>query len=670
MNKGNDFFTIFLSAVSVLLPAIVSADNNIEFLSKKVISNLRSSVYEVVAPKIESDKIKYARELPFDKLSFQERNEKYFSIGTAFFINDKQLMSAAHVFGLEDFSLYYKDISIRGSQGDVYRIKNIIKYSSVRDMVIFDLEKYPESIVPLQFSKHAEIGDTVFTVGNVQGEGISFRAGQVAAFTYEPEFGQWKDIRFTAPASPGNSGGPLVDIKGNVLGVVVKKNESENHNVAVPATEVENLGKRAEFFLRNVVLSLNDEQNNIARDWKIELQLPDNVEDLAKKAQLSLNEFYHVLGIDLDDKFKEHYFPRGKRFRAYLRNQTFIRNFGVLKSDADFNEWSIEGSATKTIPLTKNQNIIISKNKLSDFQVIIEKPSGVPLQAFISDPRLVMESMLKGVPITREVGVDRVRVESLGDPEKIDYWQDKLGRKWVSSLWFMPYLDAYVYSHCLAYPKGVICNVDLNEDSELYKGYFDLVKQNYDEIAIGYEGEVVDWLEYFSLDKKYLPKIFEKSSMSLTQNTFKLSLEDYKVSLQSNEISDKSNIHFHFGYSNYNLLAENLLLFELFPIKGAKSHYRVLKYYAPSEFSSDEYKTTWSEVENKENDYSGNLIKKNGKFTVQKVITDTVENKDDIKSVYVIRCINEAMNDNIGSNCDRFSKSVQFNKRENLITAL
>ncbi|MFK5892693.1 MAG: hypothetical protein QM504_05690 [Pseudomonadota bacterium] len=50
--------------------------------------------------------MKYARELPFEKLSYKERNEKYHSIGTAFFINSKELMSAAHVFGLENFSLY------------------------------------------------------------------------------------------------------------------------------------------------------------------------------------------------------------------------------------------------------------------------------------------------------------------------------------------------------------------------------------------------------------------------------------------------------------------------------------------------------------------------------------------------------------------------------------
>jgi len=664
MDRKNNRYISLILMLLMLCSLNVSAENNIVFLEKKTISNLAKSVYEIVVPKIESSKIKYARELPFEKLGFTERNEKYYSVGTAFFINDKELMSAAHVFGLQDYSLYYNDVYIRDSEGNTYKIKNIIKYSDVRDMAVFDLESYPESLFSLAFSEETEIGDTVFSVGNVQGEGISFRAGQIAAFTFEPEYGKWKDIRFTAPASPGNSGGPLVNVKGDVVGLIVKKNSSENHNVAVPITEVANLSDDAEFLLRNVTLTLRDEQNNITRDWKASFELPETVSKLSNAAQMSLNKFYSVMGLDLGDKFKESYFPKGNRFRAYLRNQQFIRNFGVLESDVDFNEWSLNNYSTKTIPLQKDQNIKISSSDISTFHVIIEKPVALSLAEFIGNPEIVMDNILKGIPITRTVGAEKIRVTSLGEPESIDLWQDKLGRKWVSSLWFIPYLDAYAYSHCLAYPGGAICNVDFKENSELYKGYFELVKQNYDEIAIGYEGEVADWLEYFSLDKKYLPRVFEGSKMSLSDDIFKFKVGDYDLVLQSGEINNKSNIHFHFGYSNYDLLAESLLLFELFPTKGINAHYRILKYYSPSEFSSDEYKTTWSEVDGRNGDYSGELIKKDGKYSVQKVIASTTKSENDIKSVYIVRCISDTMKEDIESNCERFSAAVEFHVKE------
>jgi serine protease Do len=635
--------------------------NNIEFLDKKIIKNLTASVYEIVVPKIESTKIKYARKLPFEKLSYKERNEKFHSIGTAFFINKKELMSAAHVFKLEEFSLYHQNMFIRDTKGEIFKISRVNKYSSLRDMIIFELESYPKKVYPLHFSNEIEIGDTVFSVGNVQGEGISFRAGQIASFTTEAEYGMWKDIRFTAPASPGNSGGPLVKVNGEVVGLIVKKNSSENHNIAIPVAEIEKLTHHADFFLRNVTMNLSKEQNNILKDWKQSFELPSSVIKLSKLAQNSLNDFYTMMERDLHHKFKDTYFPLGKRFRAYLRDQQYIRQFGVLNSDADFKEWSLNSYSVRSIPLQKNQKINVSQSDLAALHIIIEKPASMSLSKFLNDPSIIMDNILKGIPITRNMGADKIRIISLGKAEKIDKWEDDLGRKWVSTLWFLPYIDAFTYSHCLAYPKGAICNVDFKKNSELYMGYLPLIKQNYNEIAIGYEAKVIDWLEYFSLDKSLLPKSFKNSEMKMDNDQFEFNFDNFKLSLANNKINNQSNIHFHFGYSNKHLIDEDLLLFELFPNKAVKSHFRIEKNLSPSEFSTDKYKNKWNEIENLRGDYSGKLIKKEGTFMIKKVIAQTKkEIATELNQIYVVGCIHNTMKENIESNCNHFSKGVTF----------
>lgn len=659
------YITDLLIVVSVVLfPVLAQSQNNIEFLDKEVIQKLTTGVYEVVVPKIESIKIKYSRELPFDGLGFRERNEKHHSVGTAFFINETELMSAAHVFELQEFSLLH-NFYIRDTEGGVYKVGKVKKYSSIIDVIVFELEEYPEVISPLKFSNNIEIGDTVFSVGNAQGEGISFRAGQVASFTLEPDYGEWKNIRFTSPASPGNSGGPLVDVEGNAVGLIVRKSSSENHNVAVPVSEIENLKPYAEFYLRNVTVNLSNEQNNIVRNWSESYDLPETVGNLSRFSQKSLNEFYETLGKDLEEKFKDVYFPRGKRFRAYLRNQQYVRQFGVLKSDADFNEWGLKNHGTKKIPLEKNQDIAVGKSEISSFHIVIDKPKGASLSAFVNDPELVMDNILKGIPLTRTIGVEKIRIVSLGTPEKSEIWEDAVGRKWTSSLWFLPYANAFVYSHCLPYPKGLICNFDFKNNSELNKGYLSFVKQDYDEIAVGYEGEVADWLEYFSLNKKQLPKVFGEVVMRLGSDVFELRLTDYDILLNGGKINNKSNIHFHFGYSNTDLLAEDLLLFEIFPRKGVSSHFRVQKYYSPSEFSSDVYKSSWEDIRGRSGDYSGALVKKSQSFTIRKVIDNTEENfvmedGSDLQSVYVVGCIHDTLRKNIESECEDFSKGVRF----------
>ena len=109
----NFFMTFCCTTLSLLLWSGISyAGNNIEFLDKEVIQELNHGIYEVVTPKLEDEKITYAKKLPFEKLDYVERNEKYHSIGTAFFINKKKLMTAEHVFDLIYFSLHKDFLSV------------------------------------------------------------------------------------------------------------------------------------------------------------------------------------------------------------------------------------------------------------------------------------------------------------------------------------------------------------------------------------------------------------------------------------------------------------------------------------------------------------------------------------------------------------------------------
>ncbi len=663
------FLTILLLSVLLLFPSIARADNNMEFLDKKIIESLRFSVVEVVVPKVESKKIKYAKELPFDKLSFKERNEQYFSIGTAFFINDKELMTAAHVLNLEYFSLL-KDFHIRDSNGRTYKIGQIKKFSSRRDMVIFELETYSEKFLPLNVTANVEIGDTVFSVGNAQGEGISFRAGQVASFTPEREHGMWKDIRFTAPASPGNSGGPLLDVFGNVVGLIIQKNLSENYNVAVPISEIQNLTDRAEFYIRNISMSLNDKQNSYSMDWSEEIELPENIRIISSRAQNSLNSFYLKISSGVNKKYEDDYFPKGKRFRAYLRNQINIRQFGVLNSDADFNMWTLKSYSRKSIPISEDQTITLSKSDLSTAHVIVEKPKNLSMEDFLSSPKLIMDNLLKGLHLTRTISVEKIRLVSLGDPENTEIWEDKLGRRWISSLWYLPYSDGFAYSHCLAYPKGVICNVDIKENWHLRVGYLNRMKEDLNEIVVGYEGELYDWIEYLSLGKEYLPSAFIKYRISYSGTSLQIALNDFKLDVDGNQISEKTSLHFHFGYSNKSLLKEELLLFELFPKKGIDAHYRIQKFFSPSKFSSDQYMAQWDEISHRSGDFSGKVVKSNSYQEIRKVKSGRAEeflavDGEKIKKEFVIGCRFKLSEEDVLAKCNKFIDSVRFKEEKN-----
>jgi len=84
--------------------------------------------------------------------------------------------------------------------------------------------RLPQVLVPAVLGGGVQVGDPVFALGNPLGLTHSLSAGVVSATgrTVEVEQGRTlKDlIQFDAAVNPGNSGGPLLDRDGQVVGVV------------------------------------------------------------------------------------------------------------------------------------------------------------------------------------------------------------------------------------------------------------------------------------------------------------------------------------------------------------------------------------------------------------------------------------------------------------------
>ncbi|WP_417911393.1 S1 family peptidase [Candidatus Electronema sp. TJ] len=665
--------TAALLAALLTLAAVATAQaedgNSVKFLSKELIRQLSHSIYEVVTPKLESGKIEYDRPLPFDKLDFRERNEKYHSIGTAFFISGKELMTAAHVFDLPSFSLL-KEHFIRDGAGKVYPVGNIRKCSNVRDMLVFDLKEYPERIEPLKFiSNGLEVGDTVFSAGNALGEGISYRAGQVASFTDEREYGLWKNIRFSSPASPGNSGGPLLTVAGEVAGVIVQRaNTGENYNIAVPVSELSKLTDKAEFQLRNVTVEIAGTDETVVKDWLFSLPLPAPAAVVAEQAQNALDDFYQHLGKELTERVKEKNFPKGERFRDFLRNQPIAQGFASLTPDIDFKKWSAAGYSLNKLPLSAEQNVHRGDSLHFAFQALVEKAPDIPLKTFVESPKLIMDTLLKAEPNYRHLGTEKVRITSFGEPEQVSVWQDRLGRTWTSSLWFRDHNNSFLYSHCLPHPKGALCNMTTKPAGLLKLGYFESVKDACDETLVGYEGDVDDWAEYLTLGKKHLPAFFQQAEIIRNGSSLKVRLKNFQLEFSSPKISGKSSLHVHLGYDNSQLLAEDLVRFELFPQKGSQANYRIQPLWEPGPFSEEGYGNAWKEAVSSSGEFSGKVIDKGDRRIIHNAMQQTKKNvtafdgkKFDM--LFTVGCAYKSAAEEEGSieeDCAKFVQGIKF----------
>ena len=661
----------------LLLCGEASAVNNIEFLDKNLIQDLNHGIYEVVTPKLEDKKITYARKLPFEKLDYVERNEKYHSIGTAFFINEKELMTAEHVFGLRYFSLH-RDFFIRDSTGRIYPVDKIRKCSTRRDMVVFDLEEYPEKITPLNFNRQVEIGDTVFSAGNALGEGISYRAGQVASFTPEQVYGEWRDIRFSSPASPGNSGGPLLNTEGEVVGLIIKKTQGENYNIAVPISEADNLGDNAEFHTRNVTEGIRGADASLSRDLAYTTSLPVTVPELAGQAQDALSAFHRTLRKELRAQVREKNFPEGQRFRYYLRNQSVIHGLAAVTPDISFRRWEAKQVKLAKEPLAEGRNIYHGSLHqagrfypplYSDMVVIAEKPEGTDLKTFLDSPAMILETVFSAVPYFRYVGWERVPVTSLGEPEKTETWRDKLGRRWTSSLWYLPYTNDFLYSSCLPSPKGAVCTMESRQAGLLTQDYLAASGESCDELVVGYEGSLDDWEEYLALGDEYLPAFFQQAEINHKEGEgrAKIRLEDFQVDFKHPAITGDSGLRLHLGYANDQLLAEDLVMLSFFPEKGSSSYYSVQPFFEPGPFGADISVETWKESVSGTGDFSGKKIAQGNRVVIRKTALQTEKTIIDphgqkLKKIFTIGCIYKASaaDEDVEQDCERFFQSVDF----------
>ena len=208
-------------------------------LDPAVLPKIQAATFEVVQAKPTDDPLSYEKPLPLDLLPYQERTDKYHSIGTAFAIGHNRYVTAGHVL-LAGVGSLWGPPALRDTQGHVYAIDKIEKFSLREDFVVFTLAGEPTPAA-LDIDTTPAMNQVVYAVGNALGTGVVIRDGLYTSDTPEQQDGSWKWMRFSAAASPGNSGGPLLDAASTVVGMTVLKiNQAAGLSFFIPMRDAAN----------------------------------------------------------------------------------------------------------------------------------------------------------------------------------------------------------------------------------------------------------------------------------------------------------------------------------------------------------------------------------------------------------------------------------------------
>ena len=166
-------------------------------------------------------------------LEMQDKNGKPLGRGSGFFVRRNLIATNYHVIegaAQGTAKLVGKDT--------IYAIEGITATDKTNDLVLLKVTMPSVNPLPLGDSDTVRIGETVYVAGNPMGfEGTvsdGIISGRRDRYTKER-------LQMTAPISPGSSGGPVLNGKGEVIGVSVatyRRLEAQNLNFAIPSNHL------------------------------------------------------------------------------------------------------------------------------------------------------------------------------------------------------------------------------------------------------------------------------------------------------------------------------------------------------------------------------------------------------------------------------------------------
>ncbi len=189
-------------------------------------------------------------------------NYKNNSIGSGSFIKNKLtdkidskglIVTNWHVVGdSKEVHIYIKPQEktkedSRRLRNEAFFIGKVVKRSKRKDLALIQVEGFPKNIKPIPFGKTSDItiGSNVWAIGHPEGQTWSINAGMVSQirpkhkWRYEHSWHLADVIQHEVPTNPGNSGGPLFDKNGFMIGVNSFTHEGELLNFSVAIEELE-----------------------------------------------------------------------------------------------------------------------------------------------------------------------------------------------------------------------------------------------------------------------------------------------------------------------------------------------------------------------------------------------------------------------------------------------
>jgi hypothetical protein len=491
----------------------------------KIWGQARSSVFEVLLKKPEENPaIIYDKEPDWSLIPYAIRSDKYYSIGTAFAISGTELVTAFHVIDLGQDSSVFPQYFIRDSEGQVFEVDRVVRASNERDFLVFTVKgRTFDTWFPLE--RNFQPGMQVFSIGNALGEGIVVRGGLVLGTVPEEEEGRWNLLKSSADGNPGNSGGPLVTSDGRVVGVVIALRDNILYSLpsqALLETPEDSLKYRKKYTYTHLLLS-----NRLIRVFEAEVKLPDTylnvrktlTDTFAGEYVKTMEDLFSAAPVFLDG-------PNNMHFFSSTVNTPFPEIAFVDKND---DQWKLSNFDVKNFSLPDDGSLTLSS--VSDFNFMkISRPKTADIHELNTNPKVLMDLILKGVNMERTLGPGKYRVLSYGEPVSVNEYRDSQKRLWIRAQWLLAFEDTYLITYILPTPSGpVVVMTKLSATDIRYDWDIDTICNH---LQVAYQADFSEWKEFLK-NPKWIPDFLSRFNFGWDEKAGNLSLSYPGTSIEA-----------------------------------------------------------------------------------------------------------------------------------------
>ena len=316
----------------------------------------------------------------------QER--KSAALGSGFIIDEKGIIvTNNHVIqGAED-------IIVRVNGDQEFKAK-VLGADPLMDIAVLQLET-DEKFKPVAFgdSDKARIGDWVIAIGNPFGLGGTVTSGIISARNRSIGLSRYEDfIQTDASINSGNSGGPLFNMKGNVIGIntaILGRNGSIGIGFSIPSNSAK------------TVISQLIEFGETKRGW-LGVRIQDVTQEIADVekldeprgalvASVAENSPSDKAGIKAGDIILEF---NGKKIQQMKELPAIVAKTEVGKN-VKVKIWRNKKELTK--------NVLLGRLETSDDFKVSEKKSQQPKDIIIDDLKITVRKLTKEDIKTRKL---------------------------------------------------------------------------------------------------------------------------------------------------------------------------------------------------------------------------------------------------------------------------